>query len=128
MSRSELKELFESYWYDNKYLEEKFKEVELFNKISMNQCDPSFLTDTKENEKLEIKKILEKKKYIETLIQKLQQPYRTILYMRYISFLSFDQIADKIHYSTKRIYQLHSDALNQLKSIISNEPSNISNN
>ena len=50
----------------------------------MNQHDSAFLIDTKETEKLEIKKILERKKYIESLIQKLQQPYRTILYMRYI--------------------------------------------
>ena len=84
MTREKLKELFESYWFDNQYLTEKFKEVELFNKLTMNQHDSAFLIDTKETEKLEIKKILERKKYIESLIQKLQQPYRTILYMRYI--------------------------------------------
>ena len=128
MSREELKELFESYWYDNQYLKEKFKEVESLNKLSMNQSDSAFLVDTKENEQLEIKKILEKKKYIETLIQKLPQPYRTILYMRYISFFTFDQIADKIHYSTKRIYQLHSDALNKLKLITADTTSNIRTN
>lgn len=119
MSRDELKELLESYWYDNQYLKEKFKEVESFNKLTMNHSDSEFIIDTKENEKSEIKKILEKKKFIESLIQQLQQPYRTILYMKYISFFTFDQIADKIHYSTKRIYQLHSDALNQLKIITS---------
>lgn len=128
MSREELKELFESYWYDSQYLKEKFKEVEIFNKLTMNQSDSAFLMDTKVNEQLEIKKILEKKKYIETLIQKLHQPYRTILYMKYISFFTFDQIADKIHYSTKRIYQLHSDALNQLKIITTNTSPNISTN
>ncbi len=128
MTREKLKELFESYWFDNQYLTEKFKEVELFNKLTMNQHDSAFLIDTKETEKLEIKKILERKKYIESLIQKLQQPYRTILYMRYISFFTFDQIADKIHFSTKRIYQLHSDALNQLILITSKMQPNISTN
>lgn len=128
MSREELKELFESYWYDNQYLNEKFKEVELFNKLTLNQSDQSFFIDTKENEKMEIMKILKKKKHIETLIQNLSQPYRTILYMKYISFFTFDQIADKIHYSTKRIYQLHSDALKQLTIITAENSIDFSTN
>ena len=39
------------------------------------------------------------------------QPYRVIFYLKYISLLTFDQIADKLNYSTKRIYQLHNEGL-----------------
>ena len=55
--------------------------------------------------------ILNKKQKIETIIKKLEQPYRNIIYLKYIRFYTYDQIADKMHYSSKRIYQLHTIAL-----------------
>ena len=67
---------------------------------------------------MEISKIVKKKKYIETLFQKLIQPYQILMYLRYISFLTFDEIADRMNYSTKRIYQLHTEALNKLLDVI----------
>ena len=68
-----------------------------------------------------VHKIFKKKNYIEHIIQRLSQPYKTIMFMKYISFMSFDQIADKMHYSTKRIYQLHSEGLAQMTSLSEKE-------
>ena len=41
----------------------------------------------------------------------LEQPYRNILFYRYIKFMTFDEIALKMNYSTPRIYQLHDHAI-----------------
>ena len=121
MERETLKTLFEEYWFDNQYLKEKLKEVETVNKLLLTERDSELLINTKKYEEAEMSKIIEKKKYIESLIQELSQPFRTIMYMKYITFLTFDQIADRMNYSTKRIYQLHTEALNKLLNVINNE-------
>ena len=114
MIKEELKLLLEAYWYDNKYLEEKTKEIEKMSKIIENENFSNLAFDTKHYEETELTKILEKKKNIENLFHTLTQPYKTLMYMKYISFLTFDQIADRMNYSTKRIYQLHSEGINKL--------------
>ena len=121
MERETLKSLFEEYWFDNQYLKEKVKEVETVNKLLLTERDSTLLLNTKKYEEAEMSKIIEKKKYIESLIQELSQPFRTIMYMKYITFLTFDQIADRMNYSTKRIYQLHTEALNKLLIVVNNE-------
>lgn len=121
MKREELKKILEEYWYDNQYLNEKAKEINKMEKILNNEKDSKFLLNTKQYEEDQMLKIIEKKKYIESLIQNLSQPYRTIMYMKYISFLTFDQIAGKMNYSTKRIYQLHSEGLTNLLTIINSK-------
>lgn len=128
MLKAELKLLLEEYWFDNQYLKEKEKEVESINKIIHSNKATNYILDTKKYEEAEMSKLLEKKKHIEGLFQNLQQPYRTIMYMKYISFLSFDQIADRMNYSTKRIYQLHSEAINTLLQTINASNRKISNN
>lgn len=53
------------------------------------------------------------------------------MYMKYITFLTFDQIAVRMNYSTKRIYQLHSEAISILLKLINESDidiSKISNN
>ena len=69
--------------------------------------------------------IIEKKKNIESLIQSLSQPYKTIMYMKYVSFMTFDEIASKMNYSTKRIYQLHSEGFSRLLDIVSSNSFNL---
>lgn len=56
-------------------------------------------------------KSLEKRQSILTKIDTMSQPYKNVLYFRYVCMKSFDEIADKMNYSTKRIYQLHQKAL-----------------
>ena len=62
---------------------------------------------------------------MEDLIQLLEQPFKTIIYMRYIDNLTMDQIADKLDYSTARIYQLHNIGLNRLLDIANDEEKNL---
>lgn len=114
MLKEELKNMLEEYWYDNQFLKEKAKEVEAMDTLIRMGKGSDFIATTKQYEVSEMSKIIEKKKYIERLFQNLNQPYRTIMYMKYIVFLTFDQIADRMNYSTKRIYQLHSEALSIL--------------
>lgn len=128
MTKECLKELLEEYWYDNQYLKEKAKEVETMNKLILAGKSSDFLCATKLYEEAEMSKIIEKKKHIENLLQNLTQPYRTIMYMKYITFLTFDQIADRMNYSTKRIYQLHGEAINKLLIVVNAPSSNISKN
>lgn len=118
MLKEELKIMLEEYWYDNQFLKEKAKEVEAMDTLIRMGKGSDFIATTKQYEVSEMSKIIEKKKYIEGLFQNLNQPYRTIMYMKYIVFLTFDQIADRMNYSTKRIYQLHSEALSILLSNI----------
>lgn len=118
MLKEELKVMLEEYWYDNQFLKEKAKEVEAMDTLIRMGKGSDFIATTKQYEVSEMSKIIEKKKYIEGLFQNLNQPYRTIMYMKYIVFLTFDQIADRMNYSTKRIYQLHSEALSILLSNI----------
>ena len=120
MLKEELKRLLEDYWYDNQYLKEKAKEVESIDTLMHFDKNSDFIKNTKKYEESEMSKIIEKKKYIERLIQKLNQPYRTIMYFKYITSLTFDQIAARMNYSTKRIYQLHSEAINDLLKLIDN--------
>lgn len=54
---------------------------------------------------------VEKKQQIHNQINSIEQPYRNILYFRYVCDKTFDQIAFKMNYSTKRIYQLHKEAI-----------------
>ena len=114
MNREKLRKLFEEYWYDNQFVKEKMKEINSIDKQIQEGSKSEILIRSKEYETAEITKVIEKKKYIESLFEALPQPHRTVMYMKYVSFLTFDQIADRMNYSTKRIYQLHAEALDTL--------------
>ena len=78
----------------------------------------SFMLPTLKYEQEQIAKIIERNKEIETLIYKFPQPYQTVIYFKYISSLSFYEIAGNLEYSSKRIYQLHSEGLDKLLEIL----------
>lgn len=128
MSKEELKSLLEDYWFDNQYLKEKSKEITSVSKLIANSSSSQIFDDSIHYEEEQMKNILNKKRYIESLIQNLNQPYKTLMYMKYITFLTFDQIADRMNYSTKRIYQLHNEAITKLLITINNNEINISKN
>lgn len=128
MSKEELKSLLEEYWYDSQYLKEKSKEITSVSKLLANSNPTTIFDESIHYEEEQIKIILNKKHYIESLIQNLNQPYKTLMYMKYITFLTFDQIADRMNYSTKRIYQLHNEAMLKLLDNINNKKENISKN
>ena len=125
MTKELLKEILEGYWYDNQYLKEKAKEVEKMNSYIKEGNQSDILISTKKYEESQMLSIIEKKKNIESLIQSLSQPYKTIMYMKYISFMTFDEIASKMNYSTKRIYQLHSEGFSRLLDIVSSNSFNL---
>lgn len=114
MTKEQLKTLLEDYWFDNQYLKEKSKEMDSITKMLTNSGTSKILSDSIQYEEEQIKLIINKKRYIESLIQRLRQPYKTVIYMKYVVFLTFDQIASRMNYSTKRIYQLHNEAITNL--------------
>lgn len=128
MNIQELKALLEGYWYDCQYLDEKIKELEKiknqYNKVNApdennnNSTNCNFLI---QNVISLIKPIEKKKLYLEKTVQKLPQPYKNVIYFKYIRNLTNDQIADKLNYSINRIYQLHKEGLYKLQIIITDE-------
>lgn len=118
MDKKQIIKYLESFKYDFQYYQEKAKEINFVETQIRTANNSDFLLETKKYEESQIAKFINKKKDIEMLLQKTSQPYQTLLYLKYISFLTFDQIADRMNYSTKRIYQLHSEALNTLLIII----------
>lgn len=54
---------------------------------------------------------IEQRQKIQQRIQHIEQPHRNILFFRYICGKTFEEIAGKMNYSTKRIYQLHKESL-----------------
>ena len=123
MNREEVKNMLEEYWYDNQNLKEKTKEVEKITAMMIKNPNLEIYQVSKKQEEEILFKLLAKKKRIDQLIERLNQPYRIIMYLKYITFLTFDQIADQMNYSTKRIYQLHSEGVNKLQELINNENS-----
>lgn len=123
-----LKEL-ENYKYDYQYFLEKSKDIEKFkieiekslqrlNELKNNKIETSNLNkqiqiilEKQSNEENALLKILSKKQQIEKLIDSLGQPYKNIFFLKYISGKTFDEIAYKMNYSTKRIYQLHKEGI-----------------
>lgn len=118
MDKEELKKNLEHFKFDYKYLREKMQEVSHLTKTINEDKNLAFMFPTIKYEQGQVSEILEKKKTLEQLIQKLRQPFQTVLYFKYISFLSFYDIAEKLEYSTKRVYQLHSEGLDELLKIV----------
>ncbi len=111
MTKFEIQKLFESYKYDLQFIQEKVKEEEKLSKIMQADSTTQLVSYNKQFGQEQIRSILDKKHYIESIIQNLEQPYRNVMYLKYICFYTFDQVAGKMNYSTKRIYQLHNEAL-----------------
>lgn len=134
--RELIKKELESYWYDGIYYAEKIKEIEIIindiSRITLQEQDfeNSFmfnnnkkllkrLTDRLNNDQKIFDDLFQKKQKTEISLGKMSQPYKTIMYLKYIMFNTFDEIAVKMCYSPKRIYQLHSIALDLFVEICS---------
>lgn len=130
MNQNTLIKELENYKYDFQYYLEKSKEIDkLKNEIQKSyerlqdmmakKLDTGDLTkqlqliiDKQSKEEDFLLSILSKKQEIERRISSLDQPYKNIFFMKYINLNTFDEIALKMNYSTKRIYQLHKKGLN----------------
>lgn len=123
-----IKEL-ESYKYDVQYFLEKSKDIDKLKKeieksyTRLTEMQDKKIDTSELNKQLEkiidkqtleeesLLNILTKKQKIEKQIDSLPQPYKNVFFLRYISGNSFDEIALKMNYSTKRIYQLHKEGI-----------------
>lgn len=135
MTSQQAREYLKSFQYDCQYYKEKIKELRKF-KVEVDFALKNANTNTqisKTSNKLKsiINKLSEKESFLIELFSKQQQlerefdqlpqPYKNVLYMRYVCFLSFDQIASNMNYSSKRIYQFHAKGIEmyaKLKSVI----------
>jgi DNA-directed RNA polymerase specialized sigma subunit len=71
-----------------------------------------------EAEKMEQRILLEKsRKDIEDIINKIEQPYRNILYFRYIKEETLEEIACDIGYNYRHLCRMHEKALLEFKRI-----------
>lgn len=61
---------------------------------------------------------------VETAIESLEPTLRTLMRYHYIMGLEWEKIADRMHYSRRRIYELRTEALERLKTIETMEPGN----
>ncbi|MBQ3158430.1 MAG: DUF1492 domain-containing protein [Clostridia bacterium] len=128
MNKESVKKMLEEYMFDAQFVKEKSKEVVQIDKMVLCGNNSQYMQSSREYEEAELTKILKKKKKIEQLFEEIGQPYKTILYLKYISFLTIDQIADRMNYSSKRIYQLHSEGLVKLVELINNSSKNDTSN
>ena len=124
MKKELIKEL-EDYKYEYQYFIEKSKEIEKLKQeiqtsfarlrelkqtdFDVNDLNAQIkiILDKQSKEENALLSILAQKQKIEKNIENLPQPYKNIFFLKYISLKTFDEIALKMNYSTKRIYQLH---------------------
>lgn len=143
MNKQELKTLLESLHFDNQYYIEKNKELEKNKKqteailaryknlinIPNTTKDEIYektnnLIQSQIREEEQLLKIIERKQNLEKAIEQIEQPYRTLFYLKYVTSLTFDQVADRMNYSSKRIYQLHREGLDVLLDYINKAQNN----
>lgn len=135
MNNRTINKMLESYKYEYFLIQEKMKELEsnisklqknIVSTISTNKDEQSLnfrnvIESYLEEENKLLYKSFEKKLYVEKIIDALPQPYKTVMHLRYISFLSIKEVAGKMNYSTQRIYQLINEAFEVLGEQNSNE-------
>lgn len=78
------------------------------NKVEDNAVEMADISRVYEERWLEAEK---EKLEVEQKIEKVEEPYRTILHKRYVEELNFEKIADEMGYSYVRITHLHGEAL-----------------
>ena len=131
MTKEKIKYLLESYKYENQFLREKKSELNKLNEQylrSLEKLKPIIIDENNQifNDAMErykseysviedeISKVITKKKEIEMLIEDISQPCRNVLYFKYVKCFSVEEIADKMNYSTQRIYQFHDKGMKEL--------------
>ena len=130
MNRKAVVKELADYKYESEYFLERYKNVQEFNSIINKMNDRAnilsngnvsvYAISEGNLKKLQAQQyeeenllldLIRKKQIIEERIDGLDQPYKNVLLYRYISLYSFGEIAKKMNYSTKRIYQLHQEGV-----------------
>ena len=66
----------------------------------------------------EIDKLVETKQNIQKMIATVQDPQcRTLLELRYLNFLPWEEIAEKMSYELRHVYRIHQKALKELENM-----------
>lgn len=76
------------------------------------------LVDAGEKAAAEITQLCRVECEISCTIDRVPEPYRTLLYQRYINGKTFEQIAVDMHYSWRQIVRLHGQALQYAQHVI----------
>lgn len=64
----------------------------------------------------DVNKLLNLKKEVASVVRKIGNPeYQTLLELRYLNFVGWEEIANKMGYSLPHIFRIHVRALNYLK-------------
>lgn len=112
-------EELKSYKYDKAYIVEQLQNKphlkKLVDNVSYNGGEVNFntlrLNDYDINDLKHILNILNKQKGVEDKIDSLKQPYRNLLYYKYVLNYEIKVIASKMDISNTRVYQLHKEAI-----------------
>lgn len=76
------------------------------------------LVDTERKVSAEVAKLCRLETEIACTIDRMQEPYRTLLYERYINGKTWEQIAVDMHYSYRGVTKMHGKALQAVKECI----------
>lgn len=66
-----------------------------------------------ENCKEKLRELLIKKFVVENKIDQLEQPYKSILYMKYIRGINLYKVSEELGYSYQHIKRMHKEAIEQ---------------
>jgi hypothetical protein len=90
------------------------------NDINRRELDRAIkeLADATDKAGGEIKRLVSLENEIERVIGKSEEPFRTILYERYINGKTWEQIAVQMHYCFRHTTKLHGMALEALKDVL----------
>lgn len=76
------------------------------------------LVDTEQKVSAEVAQLCRLETEIACTIDRIQEPYRTLLYERYINGKNWEQIAVYMNYSYRRVTQLHGVALRKINDLL----------
>lgn len=76
------------------------------------------LVDAERRAAGEIGRLTDLEREIEQTINQAAEPYRTLLYERYINGKTFEQIAVLLNYSYRQATRIHGNALNIVKDVL----------
>lgn len=63
----------------------------------------------------DIDNLIMKKKRAKTVIDKLDEPYKVIMTMRYLECVKWEEIAYRLDYSIQAVYKIHGQALKRVE-------------
>lgn len=137
MKIQEAKEELKRYRKEIKYIQEKEDDIEetkaflerTTTRLSKTKTSNNSMTTDKFSDNIDklneieneipnkLYNLLKKKFMIEEKIEKLEQPYKNILFFRYARGKNWGNIANEMDYTVKYIYELHGEALYQYSKI-----------